>query len=203
MAIFSVTSPQTSDSTVTITRVAELTLADASNFSVGDPITCDGDGGNDAVGEITAISGNEVTVSVTSGTFVVSNGVDNVTPYNSDETTISSIDSEYFLIEKLKIGTQLNNYVIYIDYTKSTETGIDILCSTKDTDLIDKYFNDSYVPATGIAVPDTITIQATSCLKLIQQISMSEEYMQIKLTPEDIYTSGTVNIAIGENNLHT
>ena len=88
--MFQVTSSQSSDSTVVITRYAVLTLADATNFTVGGDITGDGDGGNDAVGEVTAKSGNVVTVSVTSGTFVATNGVDNANPYVGDDTTITS-----------------------------------------------------------------------------------------------------------------
>lgn len=200
---FSVTSPQTSDSTVTITRVAVLTLADATNFTVGDDFACDGDGGNTAVGTVTAKNGNVITVSVTSGLFVSTNGIDNVNPFVGDETTISSVDEEYFTIEKDKVGSQLNDIIVYIDYTKDVETGIVINFARKDEDLIDEYFFDSYVPATGIAVKNGITVNASDKLSFVFQISRSEESMLVKITPSTMNSSGTINMAIGENNLWT
>ena len=74
------------DFTVTIS----MTLASAANFVVGGPITGDGDGGNDGVGIVRAISGNVVEVQTLSGSWVATNGVDNADPYSADETTISS-----------------------------------------------------------------------------------------------------------------
>jgi len=72
-------------------NTVSLTLASSTGFTVGGDITGDSDNGNDGVGIITAISGNIVTTSITTGDFVVDNGVDNVNPYVSDETTITTI----------------------------------------------------------------------------------------------------------------
>ena len=202
--VFSVTSPQTTDSTVTITRIAVLTLADATNFAADGDFACDGDGGNDAVGTVVSKSGNVVTLNVTSGTFVATNGIDNADPFVGDETTITSIDEEYFLIDKTKTGSQLNSIVLYVDYTKDTESGITVYYSNKDSDLIDKYFYDSFISSSSnVADKDYFTMQASDTLKFYYDISKSEESIRFKIVPADIYTSGTINLAIGENNIHT
>lgn len=73
----------------------EIVLADASAFSVGGAITGDGTAGNDGVGTIRQITDNTVVVELTSGTFVVGNGVDNANPYNASETTISSVANNF------------------------------------------------------------------------------------------------------------
>jgi len=72
-------------------NTVSLTLASSTGFTVGGDITGDGDNGNDGEGIITAISGDIVTVSITTGDFIVDNGVDNANPYVSDATTISTI----------------------------------------------------------------------------------------------------------------
>jgi len=68
-----------------------MTLASATNFSIGGPITGDGDGGNTGVGRVLRIAGDDVFVKTISGAWVSGNGVDNADPFSSDDTTISAI----------------------------------------------------------------------------------------------------------------
>jgi len=72
-------------------NTVSLTLASSTGFTVGGYISGDSDNGNDGVGTITSISGNIVTATITSGTFVVDNGVDNTASYVADATTISTL----------------------------------------------------------------------------------------------------------------
>lgn len=70
--------------------VQKITLADATNFTAGENIASTADA---AVGVVLYKSGNDVYVSITSGTFAVSDDVDDVTPFVASETTISAIAS--------------------------------------------------------------------------------------------------------------
>jgi len=65
-----------------------LTLADATNFSVGDGCSTTGDA---ATGTVRHKEGNNLLVEVVSGTFVVGADIDNVITFGSSETTISAI----------------------------------------------------------------------------------------------------------------
>jgi len=196
--MFSVTSTQTE---LTITKVSVLTLTSATNFAVGEAITGDGVGGNDGVGEILSKSGNVVTVEMTSGTFVATNGVDDVDPFVGAETTIASVDEEFFYIDTDKISKQNNEVIVYVDYTKDTETGIDIQFARVDERFSDEYFYDSFISFGNIASRNTVTMQASDKLSFIFQISRSEEYLRVKLIPEDMSSSGSAIIFIGENSL--
>lgn len=85
----------TTDNPVTRATSVILTLADASNFTVGGDITGDGAGGNNGVGVVRHKEDNNILVEITSGTFVVGGNVDNANPYAAAETTISaSYDNE-------------------------------------------------------------------------------------------------------------
>jgi hypothetical protein len=75
----------------TFTFADELDLADATNFTEGGAITGDSDGGNDGVGIVSKKIVNKVYVNTTSGSWVATNGVDNVDPFVGDETTISAV----------------------------------------------------------------------------------------------------------------
>jgi len=81
------------DSVNTIDRTNSviLTLASSTGFTVGGDVTGDSDNGNDGVGVVRHIDGNNLLVEVISGTFVASNGVDDAEPYNADATTISAV----------------------------------------------------------------------------------------------------------------
>jgi len=68
-----------------------ITLDDAAPFSVGDDITGDSVNSNDGEGIVIAIDTNDVTVSVTTGTFVDTNDVDNANPFSSSEATMAGI----------------------------------------------------------------------------------------------------------------
>ena len=70
----------------------KLTLVSATAFTVGDSISGDGLGSpvNDGVGTVVKVSGNDVYVSVSAGTFVTGGGVDNAAIFVSPETTISA-----------------------------------------------------------------------------------------------------------------
>jgi len=82
----------TAGSQITITYLELiLTVTASTNFSVGTSITGDSDNGNDGVGEVIAKDGNDLTVRLISGTFVSGNGVDNVSPYSADDTTITAV----------------------------------------------------------------------------------------------------------------
>ena len=87
---------------VSTTPYIKLTVVDASNFSIGGFISSQTSGS----GSITAISGNEITVSVTSGTFsstTGSNGLDNVASFVAADTTIEEVN--FLLRQKLKISS--------------------------------------------------------------------------------------------------
>jgi hypothetical protein len=73
-----------------------LTVADVAGFTVGGAITGDSDGGNDGVGVVRQIdtTNNILYVDTTSGSWVATNGIDNVNPYVGDQTTITSIDND-------------------------------------------------------------------------------------------------------------
>ena len=93
--IFALRAVFQNDSVNALTRANSviLTLASATNFTVGGAITGTGSNGNTGVGVVMFKDGNNVLVSVTSGTFVASYGVDNANPYSSSETTISAVYS--------------------------------------------------------------------------------------------------------------
>jgi hypothetical protein len=73
-----------------ISVTISMTVASATNFVVGGPITGDGDSGNDGVGIVRGISGSVLEVQTLSGSWVATNGVDNADPYSADDTTITS-----------------------------------------------------------------------------------------------------------------
>jgi len=93
--IFALRATFQNDSVNTLTRSNSviLTLASATNFTVGGDITGDSDNLNTGVGVVRHIEDNNVLVEVVSGTFVATNGVDNANPYSSDDTTISAVDT--------------------------------------------------------------------------------------------------------------
>lgn len=111
--IFALRAVYEGDSVNTLSRADSviLTLADATGFTAGTDITGDGDNGNDGVGVVRHVENNNVLVEVVSGTFVVSNGVDDANPYNADATTISAVYENEALFN-----------VIFSNYTGSTAT---------------------------------------------------------------------------------
>lgn len=70
------------------TNIQKINVVSGGAFVVGDDITTDGTGLGE--GKVLAISTNELTVLVTSGYFLASDGVDNANPYFADATTIDA-----------------------------------------------------------------------------------------------------------------
>jgi len=197
---FSVTSSQTTDGAVTINKIIQLTLADASNFVVGGDITGDNDNANDGIGTIQSKSGNVVNVIVTSGIFVSGNGVDNVNPFVGDETVVSTVDSTYFEIGYTKRNKQHNAILSYVNYTKGTETNIVLEMARLDENICTDFYFESIDDGTGILASYEKTIEATSKLVVPWQVGKNEESIIIKLTAQDPSSDGVVDINIAENN---
>lgn len=78
----------TQDAPVTYTNSVVLTLADATNFTVGGSCSITADA---AVGTVMHKEGNNILVKVTSGTFVASADIDNTASFVAAETTISAV----------------------------------------------------------------------------------------------------------------
>jgi len=101
------------ESLYVVYRQLILVLADGSDFSVGTPISGDSDNGNDGVGVVRQkIDVDTVVVDLTSGTFVASNGVDDVAVYVGDNTTITSVTQSIKALRKnISADEQLGTYI--------------------------------------------------------------------------------------------
>jgi hypothetical protein len=113
----------------------KLILDDASAFTVGGDITGDGVSGNDGVGVVYSITDNDVYVTVTSGTFVETNDVDNANPYSASEATISSYTpslliskGDTWIIEDATLDTALfSSYYDLLETYNSNRRTIKVL----------------------------------------------------------------------------
>lgn len=69
--------------------IASIVVASSAGFAVGEAISTNGAG--NGKGTVKAITGNTLTVSVTSGYFLAGYSVDNAEPYSSEVTTVTSV----------------------------------------------------------------------------------------------------------------
>jgi len=201
---FSASLTANSSTSTTLRKIVTLTLANATNFTVGGDISSDGDNSNDAIGIIQSKSGNVVNVIITSGDFVASNGIDNSNPYASDETTITTIDNIFFEVVYDVQNRNINEILLYLNYTKDANN-LAILAKYQDSDQDStNFFSITKTAAdTGNVSEDIRNITASGKYRLSYELSKNEEDVIFQVVPVAVTDDDVLVLFVAENNLGT
>jgi hypothetical protein len=161
--------------------VQKITLADATNFIPGENIASTADAG---VGVVLYKSGNDVYVSITSGSFAVSDDVDDVTPFVASETTISAIAS--YTTWDTNIETKLtvadaSSYSTGSDVSSLGDTAIAKVLSVSGNVLSVRMVSGIFVA--GMSIDDAATYTAEDTT--ISTVAVTKFVTEFEYAPAD------------------
>jgi hypothetical protein len=197
---FAISKENSSDDKLNIRKVQVLTLADASLFSEGGAISGDGVAGNDGVGEIIRKIGNQLQVSITSGTFVNANAVDNVAVYAAPKTTISSEDDLYWEAVRERKNRQITTFFLLLDYIKNSGN-LEIEMLFVDTRQSDKAFHVMKKDmSSGIFSIDQGIVNASGSVQIVANPGKNFEYVIFRIRPTVPGGTDVLTVAVAENN---
>jgi preprotein translocase subunit YajC len=135
-----------------------LTVLNGSSFTVSGDISSSGNG----TGIITAVAGNQITVEVLSGRFLIAEDTDNVIPFSAAETSIDEVN--YSVQQKLKLS---NIVGLAEGGSISLPSGVygDIIEVTNATEIVVGVLNGSFNLADSFDDTDTFTTEFGTILE--------------------------------------
>lgn len=170
-----------------------LTLADSTKFELGDPIIGDGIGGNDGKGIVVGKDGNDVTVKVSEGTFVATNGVDDRDPFVAPDTTISAVVTEDAVIfQRVSKGEARGvGIMAYLDYTKAGADALQLQFAYNEQDIDGLFYQEIAVVNDAL---ELMVIDVTASGNYRIPIAIADNEDSVKVIFAGTLGDGTANI---------